>query len=185
MSQASCDMKVTKPINPDNRAKSFASSLNPIIFLMIAIAGLKLNPSSSNSFQVKVAISAWGLLLFSFNVLVNGFQATYNLYHATENLLDELRSFIVTISEIVDIECRLEMAHGANYYYRSLFLTLGVPLIFSVHLFMTGRWKKLWSTLQTIQLETRLSTDFYARCRKRCYLGLGLFTLVVLYIFLR
>lgn len=172
-------MEVTKKVNQQNhRSKSFAWSLKPIFYLIIVIAGLKLDASSFNSVPARRFICALGFLLVLSNILVNGFLATYNLHHAIGSMLEDLNDTRRTATETVDVECRLQMAQGANYYYRYLLLILGVPIIFTFHLIMTDKWKNLWSNLQAIQLEMKLSKEFYGKCRKRCYLGLLLFCLV-------
>lgn len=157
---------------------SFTWSFKPILFLMAIIAGLKLDLSNIDSVLVKVAYYSYALLLVLTNILVNGSQAMHNLYYATGSLLEDLTSKVHLVLGTVGEECRLQMANGANYYYRYLLLILGVPIIFSVNLVIKGKWTRLWTNLRRIQKELRLNERFYANCRKQCYLGLGLFGLV-------
>lgn len=158
----------------------FVWSFKPIFLLMNLIAGLKLQPSI-NSFIINFAICSWGFLLIFFNILVNGFQAAYNWYYFTDNFLNSLRDSIFQYEDVSE-QSRLLMIEHVDYFYRYLFLVLGVHLIFSVHCDMTGKWKKLWCTLQKIQLEMELTQEFYTKCRQMCFFGLGLFGLVFLYI---
>lgn len=145
---------------------------------MAVIAGLKLDLSITNSLSVKLAQCAWGFLLILFNILVNGLQAAYNFYHASEDTLDILELMIVEAAKAVDVACRMDLMIGGHYYYRYLLLFLGVPLTLYVHLVLTGKWKKLWLNLQTIQNEFRPREEFYSKCRNQCYLGLVFFFLV-------
>ncbi len=57
---------------------------------------------------------------------------------------------------------------------RPLFILM-VPLLFAVHYYFTGKWKKIWSCIQSIDKEIMLSDNFIRQSRKRCIFTICLF----------
>ena len=158
------------------RINSLAFSLKPLI-IFTKLFGYNLNSISARHEKSIVArwilpSLAW-LFLFT-NCAVNFLSAASLIPKKFNNIMD------MAINTQMEQFCRIELAHLISFVFR-LFETSGVPAIFTIHLYLTGRWTQLWSILDKIEEEMgTLPAKFNRKCRKRCYLAFALLILVII-----
>lgn len=147
---------------------------------LMKIFGILLDFSSPVSLSVKYAILSLGFLVLLVNLILNGMQLYIVLVDYIPTVVDAVLAVKVGEPDL-DMEdelARLFISDFIPYFFRSL-STWAIPLIFSVHLFWTGKWKDLWLKLQKIEREIKLPEKFYKDCRHRCYLSFCLLLLVL------
>ena len=160
----------------NKRINSLAFSLKPLISFT-KLFGYNLNSISAH--YEKSIVKRWVLpslaWLFLFTNCVVNFLSAASLVPEKFNYIME-----TAINTQMEQFCRIELAHLISFIFR-LFETSGVPAIFTIHLYLTGRWTQLWSILDKIEEEMgTLPAKFNRKCRKRCYLAFALLILVII-----
>lgn len=152
---------------------SFTSALKPFD-IILKIFGLPLNNDWSicglRYSQFVLPIYCISSLIL--NSVING--AVF------VTAIDLLWGIIMLVSEFPtgsEEVSRIMLAYLVNKLYRQLMLS-AVPIIFALHVYMTKNWKELWLTFLNIQDGMKLSKCFMKKCKRRCYVTIGLLILV-------
>jgi len=144
------------------------------------------------------------------NVCYYSIDFLYLLASRTETrhfLIRLVINIIVFLSLFINISCNVKymmddcsysrqsfeyLRHGNDYqipYFTLTYLytilknmySLGIPLLFAVEFYITGRWQEIWNCIMIIDQEIRGSRVFYRHCRKCCIITIFI-SLMVIYL---
>jgi len=137
------------------KLRGFVWSLNPILTWMRFI-GIELNRSIRHSNWRCLVVSAFGLLLLTFNLLIN------------------VTQLIATVRTSPSSVC-VDVLKEANI----AFYSVAVHFVFVMA--VRSRWKKLFDTMQQIERSFALNRSIlYKACRKVSIAGMVFFTVVMI-----
>jgi len=61
---------------------------------------------------------------------------------------------------------------------------LGIPLLFAVEFYITGKWQEIWKCIKIIDQEIKLPKAFYRQCRKCCIITIFISFMVIYFSYL-
>lgn len=70
------------------------------------------------------------------------------------------------------------VVQNAVQWFSVVVCPMAIKSIFTIHIFLTSKCKELWGNVLKIQEELNLTSEFFKKCRTRCYLAFLLFLLV-------
>jgi len=161
-----------KKINNDdsnNKNNSFEWGLRPLITFSM-LFGLNLNKSQVQTKINFVVKTIFGLALLILNLVFNGI----TFWHTFSKHVIIGRPVLKT-GKINDTASIINSLIGI---FIITFLPIGVHLCFVWSSLLTSRLTTLWETLMQIQEEMKLGRIFYKKCRRCCWIVLGLLILV-------
>lgn len=152
---------------------SILSSLNPL-FVCAQISGI---PAYSEPRNKSCFIRIFGYFSFMLTLIslsINCFFQVYNFFEAIQ-----LR-FVCGSLNYAYTNLPLQMAELFQIFIRPLFVA-GVPLIFTFQFYFTGRFQKIWSSIEEIEKKLVLPNSFYRKFRKVCLFLIAIALLVIVF----
>ena len=152
-----------------NQMKNFEWSLKPII-LSCLFCGIRLSTNQPQKWIYAKAISTFGVALLLLNLAFNGI----TFWHTFSKHVIIGKPVLKT-GKVNDTASIINSLIGV---FIITFLPAGVHLFFVWSSLLTSRLTTLWKLLLKIQEEMKLNHVFYKKCRKYCWIVLGLLILV-------
>ena len=145
--------------------------LNPVLICMGIFGDPGYEPRGKKVFRIILFI------VVIFSLILNIF---FSVNYTIRFIRDQNRSVSSQSDKSRSLKIPNTVLEWLKNMFQILFVT-GVPLIFTVNVYLTGRWRELTKTIQNLDREIRFSSSFYNRCRRCCCSSIFLAFLVSLF----
>jgi len=146
---------------------NFAQSLKPIMILMAVFGhSMPILCQNLNRSYRSVLLIILGLTILIIDIVIN-FMSFANIL--STNIIG-LRAGLQGPTNFLNIV----VGHLCHVHFM-----VGIPLFFTTTSILTGRWKDVMSSLETIQLEMNLPEKVHIKLRNYSYFAIIMFILVI------
>lgn len=152
--------------------KNILWSLKPVL-MYTKISGIPTYDASENKSCTYRILGYFWFILSLTCLFLNCFFQIFNFvedmkkrYVCGFSIFDSLKYFPFAFADLL-----------GKSYSKPFFVT-GVPLVFALQFYFTGKFQKIVGSVKQIENKMLLSDRFYRKCRKACYFSMAVSLLV-------